>query len=219
MLRYYHYRQLSVPARSAYKAMIGAIRRFDSCAVIDSVNNLQVVVDAIKNDNPHLFYVDWHTVLYSSRFEGRKTVVYFTYLLNRRQTRDYLAKAKAIAPTLRGANELTTVRRVHDYLAAGVRYNRRVTEYNEYRRNDHNLLGPLFEGMGVCEGIARAAQFLLRELRVECTYQWGYVTGEGVNGYHAWNLLCLDGELKKMDVTWDLAKNGHISHRYFCTPL
>jgi transglutaminase/protease-like cytokinesis protein 3 len=73
------------------------------------------------------------------------------------------------------------------------------------------MIGPLFEGLAVCEGIARAAQFLLKELHVECTYQSGYVKDENTSGYHAWNLVNIDGSIKKMDITWDLANsNGHI---------
>ena len=71
--------------------------------------------------------------------------------------------------------------------------------------------------MAVCEGIARAYQILLKHLNIECTYMSGFVNTSRVRGYHAWNLVRFNGQIKKVDVTWDL-NDGKVSHRYFMVP-
>ena len=68
MLRYFHYRKLSKESQNAYKAIVEAIKGFKENAVISSVVNLQVVINAVKNDNPHFFFVDWYSILYNSSF-------------------------------------------------------------------------------------------------------------------------------------------------------
>ena len=215
MLRYYHYRKLSSVSQEAYKKIVAAIKRFSLCAVIDRVENLQVVVNAVKNDNPHLFYVNWYS--YRAEYQGAKIIIYFQYHMGRGETLAVWRNAKATAPSLRGSTDYQSIKNVHDYIAKNTRYDKAVTDKNGFRMNDHTMIGPLFEGLGVCEGISRAAQFLLRELRVECTYQNGYVNENGARGYHAWNLVRVNGETLKMDVTWDLAdRNGRVSYRYFC---
>ena len=51
MLRYYHYRSLSPAGQAAYKTIVLSLKKFSSCAVIDSVENLQTVLEAAKNLN------------------------------------------------------------------------------------------------------------------------------------------------------------------------
>lgn len=218
MLRYYHYRKLSPNAQNAYAKIAFALKGYSSATVIDTVQNLQKVLEAVKNDNPHFFYVDWGSVLYGSRMQGEKTVIYFKYRIQRTVAKQYLEQIKVIAEGLKSNSDYSTMRKVHDYLAKTVKYNPRVKSGESiYRINDHNVIGPLFEKMAVCEGIARAYQILLKYLNIECTYMSGYVNTSQARGYHAWNLVKYNGQIKKVDITWDLGE-GEISHRYFMIP-
>ena len=72
---------------------------------------------------------------------------------------------------------------------------------------------------GVCGGYAKAMQYLLNRLGIECTY----ICGDTKEGYHAWNLLKLEGDYYYLDSTWgdssntDPAKNkSEIDYDYFC---
>lgn len=219
MLRYYHYARLSSRCRKAYEKIASAMKKYSPEVVIDTVPNLQIVLEAIKNDNPHFFYVDWGKVLYCSKLLEGKTKVLLKYVIARSQAKRYLAEIKAIAVKLKSNCEYSTMKRVHDYLAATVTYNPDVkTSGSYYRRNDHNVLGPLFDKVAVCEGISRAYQILLKILRIECTYMSGYVNTDTVKGNHAWNVVVFKGRMHKVDVTWDLS-DGKKTNRYFMTPL
>lgn len=219
MLRYYHYRKLSQRCRKAYEKIACAIKKYLPEAVIDTVPNLQIVLEAIKNDNPHFFYIDWGQVLYCSKMSEGKTRVLLKYVIARPLAKKYLEEIKAIAVRLGSNCEYSTMRRVHDYLAGTVTYDPYVNEGKAfYRRNDHNVLGPLFDKVAVCEGISRAYQILLKILGIECTYMSGYVDNGRVKGNHAWNVVMYNGRMHKVDVTWDLSKVKK-EHRYFMTPL
>lgn len=221
MLRYYHYRKLSPRSRSAYKKIAEAIRNFEPSVVAENVTNFQEVVNAVKDDNPHFFYVDWRVFYHSASFRGDEMTLHFRYHMNKREATALYNKLKAIASHLRGRDDYETVKNVHDYIARTTRYDTPVVEAGGHRINDHNLIGPLNERLGVCEGISRATQFLLRELQVECTYSCGYINESGVRGLHAWNVVCLGGKRLMMDVTWDLASEnfGSVSYKYFCVPM
>ena len=94
----------------------------------------------------------------------------------------------------------------HDYL----------TYHNVYDSNEvhsQNLFSALVEGSTVCAGYSHAFQYLMQKMGIPCAYVLGYA-----NGYHAWNVVLLDGEHYAMDVTWDDPLNAppeKYSYRYF----
>lgn len=220
MIRYYHYRKLSKYAQKAYLKIVAAIKSYSANVTIDTVTNLQNVMDAVKDDNPHFFYVNWGRCLYSSQIMTSKTILKFAYNMPSVQAKYYLRSIEQLALSLKGNSEYNTICNVHDYLAKTVTYNQQVIKSREYyyRPNDHMVIGPIFDKMGVCEGIARAFQLLLKILKIDCTYMSGYIDLDNRKACHAWNIVFLEGRAKKIDVTWDLDKDKP-SHKYFMTPL
>ena len=83
-----------------------------------------------------------------------------------------------------------------------------------------SIYGVFVERKAVCAGYAKATQYLLNRLGIECVY----VSGEGDRGPHAWNLVRLSGEYYYIDVTWDDHSNTkeavdssrEITYDYFC---
>lgn len=213
MLRYYHYRQLSKEAQNAYKVIALAIKSYKSNVIFKTVENLQVVLNAISNDNPHFFYVDWCNLLIFTTFNAENTNLKLKYNMNKEESEMYLKRAYKIAQSLKGSDEKNTILKVHNYMVQRVSYDEYAYKNNKYVLNDHRLIGALFENLAVCEGIARATQFLLRNLGIDCTYARGQVEG----GLHAWNLVYIGNKVRKLDVTWDicLSNNGNICYKYF----
>ena len=81
------------------------------------------------------------------------------------------------------------------------------------------------DGKAVCEGYARAMQYLLQKCGIECAETVGYIRKEsGEKGEpHAWNILKIDGDYYHLDTTWDdssntvqTVKSNDLGFDYFC---
>lgn len=77
----------------------------------------------------------------------------------------------------------------------------------QIRRDAFTAYGALVEGSAVCEGYARAFQFLMHQAGIECTLVTGSSvppeggTSTGYNG-HMWNAVKIGGNWYQVDVTW-----------------
>lgn len=78
---------------------------------------------------------------------------------------------------------------VHDYLIANVSYDTTYTARTAY--------DALVKGTGVCEAYAKAYEYIMNDLGIECTI----VSSDAMN--HAWNTIVIDGAVYHVDVTWD----------------
>lgn len=81
---------------------------------------------------------------------------------------------------------------IHDRLVAGI-------QYDISAANGANIYGALVEGRALCEGYAKAYQYLLRKAGIEAEF----VTGSAGGISHAWLLVKIDGEYYYNDITWD----------------
>ena len=77
----------------------------------------------------------------------------------------------------------------------------------------HEIIGPLGQGVGVCEGIAKAVKVLLDELGVWCVIAiCGNNPDKGIKYRHTWNIVRVGGVYYHLDATFDntLGKNDQI---------
>lgn len=96
-----------------------------------------------------------------------------------------------------GKNEYERELLLHDALAKRVTY--------QEGENAHNAYGALVMGKAVCEGYARAFQYLLYQAGIQCLM----AEGNSINPFtgqsegHAWNVVLIDGQYYHLDLTWD----------------
>ncbi|MBR6418890.1 MAG: hypothetical protein IKS42_01005 [Oscillospiraceae bacterium] len=86
---------------------------------------------------------------------------------------------------------------VHDYLVDHCVYDEASVDLQETALV-HTAYGCIVQGSAVCEGYARAYQYLMQALGFEC----GTVSGIARNS-HAWNYISIGGSYYWVDVTWD----------------
>ena len=111
-----------------------------------------------------------------------------------------------------GMSDYDVVKALHDYLVTHCDYDQRLYIGNMPFLS-HQAEGALLEGAAVCSGYAKAYETLLDAAGIPCETITGYA-----NGYHAWNLVELDGEWYHVDATWDDPTNrggDYIRYTYF----
>ena len=102
---------------------------------------------------------------------------------------------------------------LHDWLVLNCRYDERLFSGN-MPYDSYTAYGPLKYGTSVCAGYAKAYLALLESAGMEAEY----VTGNTTAGYHAWNVVKIDGEWYHVDTTWDDPiphREGYIRYNYF----
>lgn len=91
---------------------------------------------------------------------------------------------------------------LHDRLAGHIAY-----EDGDYV---HDAYGALVNGKAVCEGYAKAFQYLLQKVGIQSFM----ATGIGNGDLHAWNIVRIDSKYYNVDLTWDDVKSD-IIYTYF----
>ncbi len=156
------------------------------------------IFQCVLMDHPELFYVEGYT--YTKYNRGDKVVaIRFSGTYSMGEEQALLRKTEideAVQLLLAGAAGLTDdydkVKYVYDTLI-------RSTEYDLEAPDNQNIYSVFVNHKSVCQGYAKAVQYLLDRMGVECTLVQGSVdTGES----HAWNLVKVNGSFYYVDATW-----------------
>lgn len=152
----------------------------------------------VLNDHPELFYVEGYS--YTKYKKGDAiTALEFTgtYSMDKETAADrYRVIEAAVREVLsgldEGADQYTKVKYVYERII-------RDTDYDLSAPDNQNIYSVFVNHRSVCQGYAKAVQYLLNRLGVESALVLGTVdTGEG----HAWNLVKIDGSYYYLDATW-----------------
>jgi len=165
-------------------------------------------------DHPEIFY----TVSFRWQFarEASHVDILPEYLFPKAKVEEHRkALAARVQKLARPAKALTEWERetyIHDFICRNVRYDKLKKPYS------HEILGPLGQGVGVCEGIAKSVKILCDALGIWCMVALAESNPEqGIKYRHAWNILKLGGKYYHLDCTFDntLGQNGPIRYDYF----
>lgn len=168
---------------------------------------------AFTNDNPQFFFLSRHYGIegYEKNADAsyHRMILLYTMDAVERQTALYeLEKAgKAVLEQAAGKDAFETELFLHDWLAAHCTYENEDTETLSL----YDAYGALVNGRAVCEGYARAMQWLLNKSGMPCTLVNGK---DSSGGAHMWNMVTVDGENYHLDVTWD-DSDDILRHNYF----
>jgi hypothetical protein len=112
---------------------------------------------------------------------------------------------------------------LHDFLITHTKYD--TEEYDNVIKDDknynpyvHNESSVLLNGLGVCDGYAKAMKLLLDAVDIENWIVYGHGISDNKKIGHAWNMVKLDGIYYHLDTTWDDPvpdMGSFISYRYF----
>ncbi len=101
---------------------------------------------------------------------------------------------------------------IHDFICSNVRYDKLKKPYS------HEIIGPLGQGVGVCEGISKTVKILCDVLGIWCIIAVSDANPEKRIKYrHAWNIVKIGGKYYHLDATFDnsLSCGESLRHDYF----
>ncbi len=177
----------------------------------------QTAIEAFTYDNPDVFYIDV-TKMYINietiqKIFSTKYNVYInsakdpTYLLDGFTSKEQIDQCESqviavknqILNQIAGKNDIEKMRYIHDYLVDTIEYDQKFVEKNIY-----NIYGALVSKTCVCEGYAKASQYLLNKAGLENIIITGTATNsDGKTENHAWNYVNIDEKWYAIDTTWD----------------
>lgn len=177
----------------------------------------QTAIEAFTYDNPDVFYIDV-TKMYINietiqKIFSTKYNVYInsakdpTYLLDGFTSKEQVEQCESqvmavknqILNQIAGKNDIEKMKYIHDYLVDTIEYDQTFAEKNIY-----NIYGALVSKTCVCEGYAKALQYLLNEAELENIIITGTATNsDGKTENHAWNYVNIDEKWYAIDTTWD----------------
>ena len=216
----YYYQRMSKPQQAAYHAMKTGFSSLSSSFSVPKLENreLSEIFFKLRLDCPEIFYV----TSFSYRFyPGADHVELIPeYLFEKNKVKEHQkALSSRIAKLVRPAQTLSPLEKeqyIHDFICQNVRYDKLKKPYS------HEIIGPLGQGVSVCEGIAKTVKILCDQLGIWCIIAISEANPEkGIKYRHAWNIIKLDNEYFHLDATFDnsLGQDGVIRYDYFIYPV
>lgn len=156
------------------------------------------IFQCVMMDHPELFFVDGY--VYSVGKLGEKVENLFfsgSYRMDRSQATVRKAEIEMQTSIIlngvsKDADDYEKIKYVYETLI-------RRTDYDLDAPDNQNIYSVLVGNLSVCQGYAKATQYLLNQLGVECTLVSGTVQGGNL---HGWNLVKSNGDYYYLDTTW-----------------
>lgn len=203
---YYSYHNLNESEQGLYLEILDALTAMSVEKRISTLDSKQLdrIFECVLNDHPELFYVEGFK--YTEHFFGDTlTGISFegTYSMTKEEAELALVQIEqSLSECMRevplNEDEYSTVKYLYEYLIDN-------TEYDKDADNNQNIRSVFLGHRSVCQGYAKAMQYMLQKVGIESFLVTGYTGAER----HAWNLVRVNGKYYYLDPTW-----GDASYSY-----
>ncbi|MCR5783063.1 MAG: hypothetical protein K6G90_10060 [Clostridia bacterium] len=215
----YAYELLTDSEKALYDRVYAAIAAFETDLTDLAGYNIpyqQVnkVVSFIRYDHPEIFWYSSCSYSYSQADSVLQSIM-LTYNLTQheaaeRQEKIDMAIGSFLSSVTDEMSDFETVLKVYENIIKLIDYDtigldRQKAEKAKNGGEDNapddlrSIYGVFVNKKAVCAGYAKATQYLLNKLGIECVYY--------ENNVHAWNLVKLEGEYYHLDTTWGDSSN------------
>lgn len=231
MLRF-SYARLSEDSRKIYKDIYTILLNQADKVSLETTDTEEVdrVFTLVMNDHPELFYVTGYSV---GKLMLKDIVLSLEFSGTYDKDKDEVSAAKEIIDDytreclgqMPSGSDYEKAKYVYEYIINN-------TDYELGAEDNQNILSVFKNGKSVCNGYAKATQYLLNKAGIPCLLVSGTANpwaakdeGEGKSEGHAWNEAYIDGDWTYLDTTWGDASYRNImtgytwnklSYEYFC---
>ena len=216
MTQDYYYRQMSRDEQEAYRNMLSGFQDISPEFPVRRLENRELsdVFFRLRLDHPEIFFAEG----FHYRFTQDSQYVRMCpeYMFEKKKIREHQKALEGrVNRLVRQAGNMTLEEKerfVHDFICENVTYDKLKKQYS------HEIIGPLQQGVGVCEGIAKTVKLLCGCLGIECVIAVSEAAPDrGIRYRHAWNVLKMGGNWYHLDATFDnsLGRYGTKRFDYF----
>ena len=212
----YYYERLSKIEQKAYYAIREGLKNLApsfSVPLLDG-KTLSDIYFMVRMDHPEIFWAVKFRYKYYKDSDHAEMIP--EYLFKKNQILEHKtameARVKKIARQAEKLSEKEKELFIHDFICQNVRYDKLKKAYS------HEIIGPLGQGVGVCEGIAKSVKILCDDLGIWCIIALCDNNPEkGIKYRHMWNVVRIEGKYYHLDVTFDnsLSKDDGLRYDYF----
>ena len=211
----YYYRQLDREKRGVYDAMLAGMEALAPGIRVPRLDGpeLSDIYLRLKLDTPLLFYVTGFQYRWMPGADHVELLP--EYLFDKGKIRQHrqavAARLDRLARPLQGKSDRDKELSIHAFILENVRYDKLKKPYS------HEIIGPLTQGVGVCEGIAKTVKALCDAVQLPCIVALSEAAPErGVKYRHTWNVITVDGQRYHLDATFDNSlQRGTPRYDYF----
>ena len=196
---YYAYHTLDESGRMLYLELLDILKGRQENITISTtdIEQLNHVFTCVMHDHPELFFVEGYqytkyTVgdrITSISFFGTYSMTEEEIARSQQEIDEYVDVCFEGMPQTE--DEYNKVKYLYEYLI-------HQTEYDREAPNNQNICSVFIGKRSVCQGYAKALQYLMQKAGMVSVLVTGYTQQEG----HAWNLVRVNGAYYYVDTTW-----------------
>ena len=162
----YYYNHMNKAQQAAYHSILSGVKNLADEFQIPALEGEELynVFFQMRLDHPEIFWMSSYKYRY---YKDSPNLIFIPeYLFDKKKICEHQkAMTVRVEKLIRPAQKLSEWEKekyVHDFICKNIRYDKLKKSYS------HEIIGPLGQGVGVCEGIAKAVKVLLDALGVWC---------------------------------------------------
>ena len=198
----YYYNHMDKQKQAAYHAMLQGIRSLADEFQIPALDAdaLYDVFFQLRLDHPEIFWATGYKYRY---YKDSPNIIFIPeYLFEKSKIKEHqkamTARVDKLVRPSKNLSEWEKEKYVHDFICENVHYDKLKKSYS------HEIIGPLGQGVGVCEGIAKSVKVLCDALGIWCMIAvCGNNPEKGIKYRHTWNIVRIGGNYYHLDATFD----------------
>ena len=198
----YYYNHMNKAQQAAYHSILSGVKNLADEFQIPALEGEELynVFFQMRLDHPEIFWVSSYKYRY---YKDSPNLIFIPeYLFDKKKICEHqkamTARVEKLIRLAQKLSEWEKEKYVHDFICENIRYDKLKKSYS------HEIIGPLGQGVGVCEGIAKAVKVLLDALGVWCVIAiCGNNPEKGIKYRHTWNIVKIGGTYYHLDATFD----------------